>query len=95
MPPDPAGGIFFSLTPAVRQPRVTTIVVVVNIYTYQYYYFTRHFQVPHGILMYAQGRVILLPLQRLLTEFQPVITVTTKTDPSLKRCSTACSSEAA
>ena len=31
--------------------------------------------------MYAQGRVILLPLQRLLTEFLPVIPVTTKLIP--------------
>ena len=95
MPPAASGGILFFRGPTVGQFRVTTIVVVVNIYIYKYYYFISHFQLPHGILMYAQGRVILLRLQRLLTGFQPVIPVTTKTDPSLKRCPTACSSEAA
>ena len=54
MPPDPAGGIFFCLTPAVGQLRVTTIVVVVNIYTYKYYYFSGHFQVPLGFTCIAR-----------------------------------------
>ena len=51
MPPAASGGISFCLTPAVGQSRVTTIVVVVNIYTYKYYYFISHFQLPYDILM--------------------------------------------
>ena len=48
MPPDDTGGIFFCLTPAVGQLEVTTIVVVVNIYIYNYYYGSRHSQVTYG-----------------------------------------------
>ena len=62
MPPATSGGILFFRGPTVGQLRVTTIVVVVNIYTYNYYYISSHFQLPYGILMYAQGRVIPLPL---------------------------------
>ena len=51
MPPDVAGGILFCLTPAVGQSRVTTIVVVVNIYTYNYYYISSHFQLPYDTLL--------------------------------------------
>ena len=57
MPPAASGGISFCLTPAVRQSRVTTIVVVVNIYTYKYYYVSRHFQLPYDIPMNAQSMV--------------------------------------
>ena len=39
----------------VGQFRVTNIVVVVNIYTYKYYYITGHFELPHGIPMDAQS----------------------------------------
>ena len=57
MPPAASGGILFFQGPTVGQPRVTTIVVVVNIYTYKYYYITRHFELPYDILMYAGAMV--------------------------------------
>ena len=48
MPPAASGGIFFCLTPTMEQLEVTTIVVVVNIYTYNNYYSSSHFQVTYG-----------------------------------------------
>ena len=48
MPPAAAGGILFCLNPTVGQFVVTTIVVVVNIYTYNYYYVIGHSQVTLG-----------------------------------------------
>ena len=55
-PPDTAGGFLFFRGLADGQCRVTTIVVVVNIYIYNYYYVCCHFQLPFGILMYVWGR---------------------------------------
>ena len=49
MPPDIAGGILFFRGPAGGQFRVTTIVVVVNIYIYSYYYVTSHHPLPYDI----------------------------------------------
>ena len=34
---------------------MTTIVVVVNIYTYKYYYVSSHLQLPYDILICAEG----------------------------------------
>ena len=55
MPPDAAGGILFVRGLTVGQFRVTTIVVVVvvNIYTYNNYYFSGHSQVTLGFTCIA------------------------------------------
>ena len=57
MPPAASGGILFFRGQTVGQLRVTTIVVVVNIYIYNYYYVSRHFQLPYAIRMYDGAMV--------------------------------------